>query len=159
MEIVVIGIGQRLRGDDEAGLAAVSLWRERCPASAGDPRVRVELAESPRVGLLNLLAGADAAVLVDAVLSAGEAGSLMLLEGSDLAAYSQGSGSAHGWGVAETLILGGKVQPESMPETLKIIAITAGQVGPGAGFSPGVSGALEAAAGLIQDTVLSLIEF
>ena len=36
MEIVVIGIGQRLRGDDEAGLAAVSLWRERCPATAGE---------------------------------------------------------------------------------------------------------------------------
>ena len=158
MGIAVIGIGQQLRGDDEAGLAAVRLWEEIYPETAGDSMIRVELAESPGVGLLSLLAGVDSAVLVDAVLVEGEPGDLLLLEESDLAAYLDGAGSAHGWGVSETLALGHKIQPEAMPERIIIIGIGAGQVGLGRGFSPGVAAALEPAARLIQEMVEGLVE-
>jgi hypothetical protein len=51
----IIGIGQTLRGDDAAGIAAVSLWQKTFPASAGQPHIIVELIELPGIGLLNLL--------------------------------------------------------------------------------------------------------
>lgn len=158
MILTVIGIGQRLRGDDEAGLEAVSLWQNKYLATASSPSIRVELAESPGIGLLALMENAQAAILVDAVFSGAQPGSLVRLRHSDLAAYLEGTGSAHGWGVAETLALGAKISPESLPKHILIIGIEAGQVNLGQSFSPAVAAALEKAADLIQETVQSLFQ-
>lgn len=157
MNVVVIGIGQQLRGDDEAGLLAVRLWEKNFPVTASNPQVRLELAESPGIGLLNLLGNADAAILVDAVSSDADPGSLIQLSQDELAAYLDGTGSAHGWGVAETLALGRKISPEILPEEIIIIGIEAGQVNLGEALSPAVAQALDAAAERIQRTVLSLL--
>jgi len=157
MNITVIGIGQWLRGDDESGLAAVRLWEKTYPATARNPKIRIELAESPGISLLNLLENTDAAIMVDAILSGAQPGKLVTLRDADLAAYLDGSRSAHGWGVAETLSLGRKIRAEDMPGTIIIIGIEAAQVKLGEGFSPDVAAALEAAACLIQETILSLI--
>ena len=156
MIITVIGIGQRLRGDDEAGLEAVSLWQNKYPATAGSASIRVELVESPGIGLLALMENAQAAILVDAVMSGVQPGTLVRLRHTDLAAYQEGTNSAHGWGVAETLALGAKISPETLPEHILIIGIEAGQVNLGQAFSPAVSTALEKAADLIQESVQSL---
>ncbi|MCJ7702604.1 MAG: hydrogenase maturation protease [Anaerolineales bacterium] len=155
--IVVIGIGQRLRGDDEAGLAAVRLWQDAYPACAGGQHIRVELAESPGIGLLNLLENAKDAILVDAVLSGGQPGTLHKLTEADLAAFVAGSDSAHGWGVAETLLLGRNLDLQALPETITIIAIEAGQVNLGETLSPAVAAVLGDAARLIQATLKTLI--
>ena len=110
MNIVVIGIGQTLRGDDGAGLEAVRRWQEKYPATAA--RVRVELSELPGLGLIDLLSGADAAVIVDAVQSESAApGTVLRLGPEEAAAFTPGSGSAHGWGAAETLTLGRTLDP------------------------------------------------
>ena len=158
MIITVIGIGQRLRGDDEAGLEAVALWQNKYPAAAGSASIRVELAESPGIGLLALMENAQAAILVDAVMSGAQPGTLVCLRHTDLAAYLDGTGSAHGWGVSETLALGAKISPQTLPQTILIIGIEAGQVNLGQAFSPQVSAALEKAADLIQETVQSLFD-
>ena len=151
--IIVVGIGQRFRGDDEAGLAAVHLWVDTYRPVRSDMDLRVEFAESPGVGLLNLLVGADKALLVDAVQSGARPGTLHLLDETDLGAFLDGAASAHGWGVAETLALGRKVDPDSMPECITLIGIEVGQVELGRGISPDVSLALTKAAKLIQETV------
>jgi len=153
---IVVGIGQRLRGDDEAGLAAVHLWVDTYSPVGSDMNLRVELAESPGVGLLNLLAGADKALLVDAVQSGARPGTLHLLAETDLGAFLDGAGSAHGWGVAETLALGRKVDPDSMPEQITLIGIEVGQVELGSGISPDVALVLPRTAKLIQDTIEKL---
>ena len=155
--IVVIGIGQRLRGDDEAGLEAVSLWADTYPAFAGGQHIRVELAESPGIGLLTLLENAEAAILVDSVLSGGQPGTLHIFTETDLAAFVAGSDSAHGWGVAETLSLGRKLDLQTLPETITIIAIEAGQVNLGETLSPAVAAVLGEAVRLIQDTLVTLM--
>ncbi len=151
--ICVIGIGQSLRGDDEAGLAAVRLWDETYRKPARHSNLRVELAESPGVGLLDLLEGADAAVLVDAVQSGAKPGTLHKLSESDLAAFLDGAGSAHGWGVAETLALGRQLGLEALPLKIVIIGIEVGQIGMGGGLSPRVAAALPLAARLISETL------
>ena len=154
--IIVIGIGQRLRGDDEAGLEAVRLWVDKYSPIGTYADLQVEFAESPGVGLLNLMAGADGALLVDAVQSGVKPGKLHLLDETDLSAFLDGTGSAHGWGVAETLLLGRKIDFDSMPDRITLIGIEVLQVKLGNGFSPDVALELPKAARLIQQTVRKL---
>ena len=151
MIVTIIGIGQRLRGDDEVGLAAVELWVENYSGMSLKPDLRVIFAESPGVGLLHLLEDADAAILVDAVQSGAQPGDLHIMEAGDLVAFLDGSDSAHGWGVAETLSLGAEICPESLPEKIIILGIEIRQVNLGAGISPEVHKVLPTAAKLIQE--------
>jgi hydrogenase maturation protease len=148
--IKIIGVGQSLRGDDAAGLAAVRLWQERYQANIERTNLQVELAELPGIGLLNLLEGTSIAILVDAVHSNTKAGTIHVLSEDQLEAFSDGAGSAHGWGVAETLSLGHKLMSSSMPEKLWLIGIEAGNLLLGESLSPEVESAIPEAADLIE---------
>jgi hydrogenase maturation protease len=151
--IKIIGIGQSLRGDDAAGLEAVRLWQERYQANIERLKLQVELTELPGIGLLNLLEGTRTVILVDAVHSNAKAGTIHLLSEDQLEAFSNGSGSAHGWGVAETLSLGRKVMPYTMPEVLLLIGIEAGDLSLGESLSPDVEMALPEVVHLIEQLV------
>jgi hydrogenase maturation protease len=151
MNCIVLGIGQSLRGDDAAGLEAVHLWQQRFPGSAA--RVRVEIQELPGVGLLDLLEGMGAAVIVDAVKSKAPVGTLMRLGQDDLVSFEPGTGSAHGWGVAETLHLGYHIYPELVNCQVTLIGIVGGQFDMGEGLSPNVRKVLTKAAQMIENEV------
>jgi hydrogenase maturation protease len=151
--VKVIGIGQRLRGDDAAGLAAVCYWQLEYQARVERPNVQVELAELPGIGLINLLEGAKTVILVDAVHSHARAGTIHRLSEDKLETFSEGAESAHGWGVAETLLLGQKLMPASMPEELYLIGIEAGDISLGEGLSREVECALPETARLIETLV------
>lgn len=155
--IVIIGIGQTLRGDDGAGIQAVRRWQAEYPASAKLPGLRVELEELPGLSLLDRLSGADAAILVDAVNSGASPGSLYRLELSDLDAFRPESDSAHGWGVAETLYLGHMLYPQELPEVIVLVGIEAGDMHLGDGLSREVSGALHQVAGMIEAIISELL--
>lgn len=155
--LVVVGIGQALRGDDGAGLAAVKAWQQSYPESTRRSNVRVEMAELPGTGLLALLEGAQAAILVDAVRSGATPGMVHSLSEADLAYPIASSASAHGWGVAETLALGRQLIPEQMPESIQVIGIEAGDVGMGEGLSSAVSAALTQVADQIEEAVCRAI--
>lgn len=148
--MIIIGIGQSLRGDDGAGLAAVQLWQRIYPSSANHPSVHVELAELPGLSLLDGILGADATILVDAVRSGEKPGKLHWISEGDLAAFEAGSNSAHGMGVAETLAMGRRLYPEEMPSSVIIIGIEAGNVGLGETLSPEVRQTLPQAAEWIE---------
>lgn len=153
MNTLVIGLGQSLRGDDAAGLEAVRTWQEKFPKTAG--RVRVEVAELPGLGLLDLLEGMEAAVIVDAVQSSAPAGTLVRVTPEELASFTPGSGSAHGWGVAETLHLGRSLHPWLEAVRVTLIGIVGEDFGLGAGLSPQVRAALGKAAEMIEGEVRS----
>jgi hydrogenase maturation protease len=155
MNILVLGIGQSLRGDDAAGLEAVRRWQTLHPATAA--RVRVEVTELPGLGLLDLLKGMDAAVLVDAVRSEQPAGTLLVLGQDDLAAFTPGSGSAHGWGAAETLALGRRLNPSLADLRLTLIGIAGTDFSMGAELRPEVRAALDKAAEAIERKVNTLL--
>ncbi len=146
---VILGIGQSLRGDDGGGLAAVKRWQALFPAQAAYLDLSVVLLELPGLALLDYLDGAEQALLVDAVHSGITPGSVKLVNEADLVEFGQGSGSAHGWGVAETLALGRRLQPEKMPARVDILGIEAGEVDLGDQLSFQVDAALEHAAALI----------
>ena len=153
--IKIIGIGQRLRGDDAAGLEAVRLWQETCLINDERPNVHVELAELPGIGLLSLLVDSRVAILVDAVHSQAKPGEVYVLNEDQLEAFSEGSGSAHGWGVAETLLLGRQLNPSTLPEKLILIGIEAGELRPGEALSPDVRSALPEVVRLIEQFVVN----
>lgn len=152
MHLVVVGIGQSFRGDDGAGLAAIEYWRKSYK-SAQDPRIRIELTELPGLALLDLLANTQAAVVVDALKSGSTPGTIRLLNQDELAAFGKGAGSAHGWGVAETLALGKQLEPEKLPDRFAIIAIESGGLELGPQLSQEVQNVLPLAASLIEEQV------
>ena len=150
MTIVIIGIGQSFRGDDGAGLEAVRTWQDDYPQSASHPEARIEWAEVIGLSVLDDLIGTDGAILVDAVRSGGTPGSVMLIDESQLAAFNEGSGSAHGLGVAEALLLGRRLYPHQIPEKVVLIGIEVGDINFGKELSLPVRQSLPAAANLIE---------
>ncbi len=151
--IKVIGIGQSLRGDDAAGLAASRLWQQTYQVRNVRPNVQLELTELPGIGLLSLLEGARVAILVDAVRSGARVGTIYELIENQLEAFTNEAGSAHGWGVAETLSLGRKLMPSTLPDKLILIGIEAGQLNLGETLSLEVETALPEVARLIEQNV------
>ena len=153
MSVVVIGVGQSLRGDDAAGLEAIRRWQRKYPQSANHPEIRTEISELPGLSLLDLLAGAQAAVIVDAVQSSARPGTLLRIGPDELAAFTPGAASAHGWGVAETLQLGRRLSPALAECRITLIGIEVRQVEMGEEFSPEVEAALDQACDLIEKEV------
>lgn len=155
--IVVIGMGQSLRGDDGAGLATVRLWQTTYQEKSVRPAVKVELSELPGIDLLNLLEGCRFAILVDAVRSGAASGTIHQLTEDKLKLFSEGSESAHGWGVAETLALGRKTVADKLPGKIILIGIEAGQINLGDSLSPAVEQSLSEAARLIEQYVIEAL--
>jgi hydrogenase maturation protease len=135
--VVVIGIGNQLRGDDAAGLEAVRRLRAtELPAEVG-----VLAHEGEGAGLLELWDGVDAVLLVDCVRSGERPGTIHRLDASSAPVASALShGSSHTISVADAIEL----------------ARTLGRV-PGRVIVYGIEGAtLEAGAGLSQEVATAL---
>ena len=155
--IIIIGIGQSLRGDDAAGPQAVCQWQESFPETASRPEVRVETLELPGLDLLSYLDGMDAAVLVDAVQSLALPGTLHRLALEDALSFTPDAQSAHGWGVAETLQLGRVLYPSLAKCRLILIGLAGKDFEMGAKPSPEVKAALPETVEMIQLEVNRLL--
>lgn len=151
MKLLIIGIGQSLRNDDGAGLAAVCHWQKSFPNSSSNPSLTVDQAELPGLNLLNLIEGFDAAILVDAVQSDASPGTIHQLRESDLLGFSEGYQTAHGWGIAETLQIGRQLGLK-LPEHILFIGIEGEDFSPGNTLSPSILSALDRAAQVIEDS-------
>ncbi len=157
MKITVIGIGQSMRGDDAAGIAAVRRWQEAYPATASRSDISVQASELPGLGLLDMLEGFDAALIVDAVESTAMPGTIYHLGPEDLSSFTVAAKSAHGWGVAETLQLGRKVSPDTEPVRIRILGIVAASMELGQPLSGAVDAALPAVCEAIESEVQRLL--
>src|SRR5689334_17923972 len=135
--ITVIGIGQTLRGDDAAGPEAVQLWQKSFTETASHARLRIQHADMPGLELIDLLANADAVLLVDAVQSGAEPGKLHLVTPQQVTPGT-GDGSSHSWGVAETLALASELH-YPLPSQIMILGIEAASFQMGAPLSKAVA--------------------
>ncbi len=150
-KIVVIGIGQKLRGDDAVGLEIVQRWQNDYPESA--KLFRVEISPLPGLELLGLFDAANIAVLVDAVQSGAEPGTVHVSSVDQLVSFGTGSGSVHGFGVAETLALGYQVDPDSIPKTVIIIGVEASQMDVGQPISKKVRASIPDAVAKLEEII------
>lgn len=157
MHIAVIGVGASLRGDDAAGLHAVERWQAEHPDTAARPEISIQALELPGLALLDALDGCQKAVIVDALDAGAAPGHIFHLHEGDLAAFEPGSGSAHGWGAAETLQLGRQVGSGDLPQEIVILAIQGGTFETGVGLSAAVSENMHALVGAIQAVITAWI--
>jgi hydrogenase maturation protease len=155
MRVLVVGIGQTLRGDDAAGVEAVRLWQQAFKETATRSDVTIQFSELPGLSLLDMLNGFDGAVLVDAVQSSALPGHIHRLGLEDLASFGMDSRSAHGWGVAESLQLGRKLDPSIADMRIRLIGIEAQLVELGQPMSDAVRKALPDAAQAIEEEIRS----
>ena len=155
MRIKILGIGQSMRGDDEVGIIIVQRWMKDHRSDYPDT-IEAEVLESPGITLLGAIAGLDAAVMVDAVRSGALPGTLHHLTEEEPASFTEGTGSAHGWGVAETLSLGHQLVPEDMPERIIIIGVETVQFELGEGLSPEVRASVPKALKMINEVLRDL---
>jgi hydrogenase maturation protease len=156
-KLLIIGVGQQLRGDDGVGIEVVERWLTAYPEFAKLPDLWVETAPLPGLSLLSFLECVDAAILVDAVESGAAPGTIHVLDRDDLSSFGTSAQSAHGWGVAETLVLADAVYGEKLPETILVLGIEAQSMELGTPVSAAVQAGIPAAVKRLQELVLQCL--
>jgi hydrogenase maturation protease len=142
---VVIGVGNRWRSDDGAGLEAAALL-------AAEPGATVHEHDGDGTGLLDLWAGADAVVLIDAIRGGAAPGDLHRLDASDAplprpAAHR----SSHALGVAEAIELSRALG--SLPGRVVVCGVEGASFAAGRGLSPAVADRIPVLASMVRDEV------
>jgi hydrogenase maturation protease len=136
--VLVIGVGNGLRGDDAAGLEVVRRLHG-LEASGG---IRVRAHEGEGLALLDLWEDADAVVLVDTVRSGAPAGTIHRL---DVALEPVPAGShhstSHAIGPAEAIELGRALG--ALPARFVVYGVEAARFTTGAGLSDEVARAVD----------------
>ena len=143
MSALVVGLGNRDRGDDAVGPVVAS----RC-AAAG---VRVVELQDP-VRLLEEWDGAELVVVVDAVRSGRPGGELQVLELDRLpAADLTAAGGTHALGLAAVVELARVL--DRLPPRLVVVVVEAVGFGFGEPLSAPVAAAVEPAAAVVRATL------
>jgi len=137
--ILVIGIGNRLAGDDAAGLEAARLL-----AGRREGAFRVVEHSGEGAGLIESWDGAAAVVLIDAARSGAEPGAVRRFDaGAEPLPAAAFRRSTHAFGVAEAVELARALG--QLPPSLILYAIEGASFETGAGLSDAVAGRLPSA--------------
>jgi hydrogenase maturation protease len=130
--VLVIGVGNEVRGDDGAGLQVVHELR----SVVGD-QIRIVDCRGGVAELLDLWEGLERVYVVDAILSGRAPGSWLRVPVGDQPLPSSLSGtSTHGLSLASAVALGQILG--RMPKQLVVYGIEAARFEPGAKISPPV---------------------
>jgi hydrogenase maturation protease len=144
--VVVIGVGNTMRRDDGAGIAIVERARALLPS-----RVEVRTLGGEATALLDAWAGADLAMVVDAVSwehpPASGVTRIDVTSAPDaLTGFGAGT-SSHGLGVAEAVALGRVL--DRLPSHLVLLLVALEEEGHGEGLSSTVEGYVDDAVALL----------
>ena len=150
--ILVIGLGNELRGDDGAGIAVARRLRD-CSRTFGLD-VREQRGEPS--DLLETWQHADAVVLVDTMHSGAPPGTLRRFDASSapLPAPLHGSSSTHALGLSEAIELGRALG--RLPARVIVYAVEGHMFGAGQALSPKVETALAPLAAAVLRQARSL---
>jgi hydrogenase maturation protease len=132
----VIGVGNPYRGDDRVGLDVVRALRGRLPAGAD-----VRECEGEPAGLIDVMAGAGAVWLVDAVKSGDPPGTVhrVQADAEELPTRIFGT-STHALGLADAVELARALG--RLPAHTVVFGISGAAFGAGEGLAPGVAAAV-----------------
>jgi hydrogenase maturation protease len=138
--VILIGVGNRWRGDDGAGLAVARRVRELAPAG-----VEVREVEGDATALVEAWSGADHVVVVDAAASGAPPGTVRRFDAcsAPLPVRSLRS-STHAFGVGDAVELARALG--RLPERLEVVAIEGAGFTAGERLSPAVERAVAALA-------------
>jgi hydrogenase maturation protease len=144
---LVVGVGHPDRGDDTVGLLVADA------VHSADPAVDVAALADP-LALLDVMAGRDLVVVVDAAVTGTAVGTVQVFDASaaPLPAVAAGvPSSSHGVSLSDAIELARTLGV--LPTRLAVITIEAGEFDLGRGAQPAVL----AAAGQATATVLGLV--
>jgi hydrogenase maturation protease len=150
--VVVIGVGNALRGDDGAGLRVAHLVRRLVPAC-----VPVLTAGGEPTGLLELWDGAAAVLLADAGRCGAPPGTVHRLDVArdGLPAVRPAAGT-HAGGLAEAVALGRAL--DRLPPRVVVYAVEGHRFALGTTMTPAVRRGARTAAGALATEVLAALE-
>lgn len=145
---LIIGIGQPWRGDDTAGLEALTLLADLAP------RVDLQSHHGEGLGLIALWEGRRRVIVIDAALSGAAPGTLFRLTAADvLHGGAPGfRGSSHVVGLTEAI--GTANALGRLPATMIVHAIEGSHFSLGAPLSAPVDAALDALAQAVRRDLL-----
>jgi hydrogenase maturation protease len=135
--LLVLGLGNVICQDDGLGVAAVIRLLEEYRPSPG---VRVLDGGTLGLSLLPTLEAADTVLIVDAIRSDGPPGSLVRLEGDDVAHAAQERLSVHQVGVSD--LIGAARWQGSLPGRLLLLGLVPESIDLGLERTPAVEAAL-----------------
>ncbi len=131
--MLIIGCGNRQRGDDAAGiLVAERLQQLGIPAAT---------CSGQTADLIEAWTGADDVIVVDAVATGAPVGSVLTWDAAPAPISVTASASTHGLGVAEAIELARVLG--RLPARLRIYGIEARRFEPGSEISPELDSAIE----------------
>lgn len=137
LELLILGLGNVLCNDDGAGARAVHWIQERYAPPEG---VLVVDGGTLGLSLLPLLLSAERVILVDAIRADAPAGSLVRLEGDEVAHASMHRLSPHQVGVSD--LLDGARLIADLPRPLLLVGVVPELVELGLELSPAVEAAI-----------------
>ncbi len=149
-KIIVIGIGNEFRGDDAAGLLVVRWLKEK-------PLVGVALTEQSgeATALMDIMSRAGTVMIVDAVQSGAEAGTIHRYDASEQAMPAQFLRcSTHNFSVHDAIEMARAL--EKLPSRLRIYGIEGSQFEPGSELTPAVQTAVVEVAQRINEELENL---
>ena len=147
---VVIGLGHHYRSDDDAGLEAARRVRAR-----GLRKTAVIEHEGDAVDLVQLWAGAQVAVVIDAVRSGMAPGTIHRVDvtGERIPDHPRRD-SSHAVGLADAVELGRALG--LLPDRLVVVGIEGADFTPGVGRSPEVAVAVDEVVELVVAEMMPL---
>lgn len=131
--MLIIGCGNRQRGDDAAGIIA----GERLRALG----IAVELCAGEASELMEIWTGAEDVIVIDAVVTSAPVGSIHVWDGRPPLGRDKSCRSTHGLGVAEAIELARAL--DSLPPKLRVFGIEGQKFALGSAMSPEVERAVE----------------
>ena len=142
---VVIGVGNAYRGDDAAGREVARLVQERLPEE-----LDVVVCELEPTRLIDAWDGAELAVLVDAVSSGAEPGTVHRFDATSEALPSREfRSSTHALGIGETIELARAIG--RLPSRVVVFGIEGEVFGSGSGLSDRAEEGVERAVELVLE--------
>jgi hydrogenase maturation protease len=152
---VIIGIGNEYRRDDGLGPRVIAELIDRQPVDPALAGVDLRVSDGESLAMLSLWAGAELAVVVDAVRDsrdhAGRIRELVLEDGDEVDLTGRPSTGTHDIGFGDTVALGRALG--RMPHRLVIIAVTGREFG----FGPEPTASVAAAVAPVADRARELV--
>lgn len=156
MKTIVIGLGNPILGDDGLGWKVAEEVQKRLsltPVEA-ESNVAVEFLSLGGISLMERLVGYERAILVDAVMSEQETGSVIVSRLDDMPDYAAfHTTSAHDMSLQTALKLG-KAMGANLPEDVTVVGIAASQIHD---FSEELSPAVARAVPQAAEIVVTLV--
>jgi hydrogenase maturation protease len=151
--VVVIGIGNGLRGDDAAGLEVARRLADLNELAG----IEVRSHEGDGVALLDLWDRAEAVVLVDSARAGGPPGTIHRIDASSVPVHVPlGAISSHAAGVAEAIELARAL--DMLPSRCLVYGLEGGSFEAGASLTASVAGVIDAASDAVRREALALVE-